>query len=142
MLVEALKNRLRDEVGALRSVEGAASMAALMQANGLPQQTPAAHVVTLGMQGGNEEASAGAFVQTYQEVLGVIVTWRTVVNSDRTVTDVEELIRTIVEAVAGWVPEGAMAPFKLQRGQLVTMTKGTLVYQLDFSIADQLRIFA
>ncbi len=34
-----------------------------------------------------------------------------------------------------------MSPFKLQRGQLVTMSKGTLVYQLDFAIADQLRIF-
>lgn len=142
MLVEALKNRLRDEVSALRSVEGAASMAALIQSNGLPQQTPAAHVVTLGMQGGDEEAAAGAFVQSYQEVLGVIVTWRTVVNSDRTVTDVEELIRAIVLAVAGWEPAGAMAPFKLLRGQLVAMNKGTLVYQLDFAIADQLRIFS
>ncbi len=60
MLVEALKNRLRDEVGALRSVEGAASMAALMQSNGLPQQTPAAHVVTSACKAGNEEASRGA----------------------------------------------------------------------------------
>lgn len=141
MLVDALKTRLRDAVPELRSVEGAANMAALMQSNGLPQQTPAAHVVTLGMQGGDEEAAAGAFIQSYQEVLGVIVTWRTVVNTDRAVSDVEDLIRTIVRAVAGWEPAGAMAPFKLLRGQLVTMAKGTLVYQLDFAIADQLRIF-
>lgn len=142
MLVDALKNRLRDEVAELRTVEGAASMAALMATNGLPQQTPAAHVVTLGLQGGEEEAMAGAFIQSTQEVLGVIVTWRNAVNTDRTVTDVEALIRKIVISVAGWEPEGAMAPFKLLRGQLVAMNKGTLVYQLDFAITDQLRIFA
>lgn len=141
MLVDALKDRLRNEVAELRSVEGAASMAALMASNGLPQQTPAAHVVTLGMQGADEEAAAGAYVQTYQEVLGVIITWRNAINTDRAVTDVEALVRKIVRTVAGWVPDDAMAPFKLLRGQLVTMQKGTVVYQLDFAITDQLRIF-
>ena len=141
LLVDALKARLRDAVPGLRSVEGAASIASLMASNALPQQTPAAHVVTLGMQGGNEEAMAGAYVQSITEVVGVIVTWRTVVNTDRTVADVETLVREIVDAVAGWQPAGAMAPFRLLRGQLVTMTKGTLVYQIDFAIADQLSIF-
>jgi hypothetical protein len=141
MFVEAVKARLSDAVPALRTVEGAANLAALMASNGLPQQTPAAHVVTLGIQGGDEEAAAGAFVQSVTEVVGVIVTWRMVVQTDRAVADVETLIDEITQAVAGWEPEGAMAPFRLLRGQLVTMNKGTLVYQLDFAIPNQLRIF-
>jgi hypothetical protein len=141
MFVEAVKARLSDAVPALRTVEGAANMAALMASNGLPQQTPAAHVVTLGIQGGDEEAMAGAFIQSVTEVVGVIVTWRMVVQTDRAVADVETLIDAITQAVAGWEPEGAMAPFRLLRGQLVTMNKGTLVYQLDFAIPNQLRIF-
>jgi len=140
MFVEAVKARLSDAVPALRTVEGAANLAALMASNGLPQQTPAAHVVTLGIQGGDEEAAAGAFVQSVTEVVGVIVTWRMVVQTDRAVADVETLIDEITQAVAGWEPEGAMAPFRLLRGQLVTMNKGTLVYQLDFAIPNQLRI--
>ena len=141
MFVEAVKARLSDAVPALRTVEGAANLAALMASNGLPQQTPAAHVVTLGIQGGDEEAMAGAYIQSVTEVVGVIVTWRMVVQTDRAVADVEMLIDEITQAVAGWEPEGAMAPFRLLRGQLVTMNKGTLVYQLDFAIPNQLRIF-
>ena len=141
MFVEAVKARLSDAVPALRTVEGAANLAALMASNGLPQQTPAAHVVTLGIQGGDEEAMAGAYIQSVTEVVVVIVTWRMVVQTDRAVADVEMLIDEITQAVAGWEPEGAMAPFRLLRGQLVTMNKGTLVYQLDFAIPNQLRIF-
>jgi hypothetical protein len=141
-LIEEVITRLSDGVGALRSVEGGASLASLMQSNALPQLTPAAHVITLGMQGGSAEASSGAFVQSVEELVGVVLTFRTDSQTGaRALPDMDAIIRAVIAAVAGWAPDTAIGVFRMARANLVNMSRGTVVYQIDFAISDQLRIF-
>jgi len=141
-LIEEVITRLSDGVGALRSVEGGASLASLMQSNALPQLTPAAHVITLGMQGGSAEASSGAFVQNFEELVGVVLTFRTDSQTGaRALPDMDAIIRAVIAAVAGWAPDTAIGVFRMARANLVNMSRGTVVYQIDFAISDQLRIF-
>ncbi len=127
--------------GLARRVEGAADFAELMRRNALPQQTPAAHVLPLGLQGGREDAIAGAFRQDVVEVVGVLLTLRTFSQTGAaTLPELNLLIRDVINAVAGWGPAEAVGVFRLARGHLVTMSAGTIVYQIEFSISDQLRI--
>lgn len=135
-------SRLTDQVAALSGrVEGAAQFADLMRRNALPQVTPAAHVLPLGLQGGSAEAATGIFTQMTDKSVGIVLTIR---SHDRTgakaLATVEELIDSVVTAIAGWTPGSTVGVFRLMRGQLVNMSAGTLVYQLDFAISDQLRI--
>lgn len=143
MIAEVIA-RLQAQVPDLAGrVEGAASFADLMRRNALPQHTPAAHVLPLGLRGGKADAASGAFTQAFDETVAVLLTVR---SYDRTgapaLEDVDTLIRVIVEAVAGWAPGDEVGVFALGRGQLVNMSAGTIVYQLDFTISDQLRILA
>ena len=48
----------------------------------------------------------------------------------------------MIAALAGWGPDSAPGVFELSRGDLVSMKAGALIYQLDFTLNDQLRIAA
>lgn len=139
-VIQRLKDQVTDFQG---RVEGAAQLAALMHQNALPQVTPAAHVVPLGVQGGRTNAATGLFRQEIESLVGVLITLRT---NSRTggaqLPDLVELTGAVTTAIAGWAPAGAIGVFRLSRGQLVTMVAGTLIYQLDFALPDQLRIVA
>lgn len=122
-------------------VEGAAALAALMRSNALPQVTPAAHVVPLGLTAGRAETATGAYRQDIESLVGVLITLRTAGRTGgEALPDLDDLLQDVIGALAGWGPTEAMGVFRLARGQLVTMAAGTLVYQLDFALPDQLRI--
>lgn len=124
-------------------IDGAAQLADLMRRNALPQQTPAAHVLPGGLLGGQAEASTGVFSQMYKQSVGVLLTVR---SNDRTgekaLAGIDTLIFEVIDAIAGWAPADEIGVFELTRGQLVNMSAGTLVYQIDFTINDQLRILS
>lgn len=143
-MIEAVKSRLEAQVPELaHRVEGAAQFAALMKSNALPQHTPAAHVLPLGLQGGRADAMAGAFTQELQEAIGVILTLRSQSQTgDKALDPVNTLVRAIIAALAGWAPNDETGVFRLLRGNLISMSAGTIVYQLDFTITDQLRILS
>lgn len=142
MLIEDLIARLKERVPDFSGrVEGALNLAELMAAGALPQTTPAANVLSVGLQGGTPDAAAGLFRQPYEEVFGVMLTFRSNTPVGKRAFDrVEEIKRAVIEAVAGWVPSDQFGPFRLARGTLVNFSAGTLVYQIDFAIGDQLRI--
>lgn len=134
--------RLKTAVPAFAGrVEGAAELAALMRQNALPQVTPAAHVVPLGLQGGAATTATAVFRQDVEVLLGVLITLRT---NSRTgggqLPELNSIITDVTAAIAGWAPIETVGVFRLSRGQLVTMAAGTIVYQLDFALPDQLRI--
>ena len=132
--------RLKEMAPHLRTVEGAASLAALMQTNALPQAEVGAHVITLGLQGG-ANAMTGAFTQMIDERIGVVITFRTYTQTGgRDQASVGALIRQTIEALAGWCPNDEIGTFVFRRGAPMAFTKGTIVYLLEFSITDQLRI--
>lgn len=135
-------DRLKTQVPELSGrIEGAAEFAALMRQNALPQVTPAAHVLPLGLRGGQAQTGAGAFRQEVEEVVAVLITLRAHSRTGREVLpDLDALIRKVIDVIAGWGPDDAIGVFRLARGQLVTMSAGTMLYQLDFALTDQLRI--
>ena len=143
MQIDAVIARLKLSVPALRSVQPAADYIALMQSNGLPTTTPAAHVVPAGLRGGSAEAMAGAFVQSITELIGVVVTFRNVdAAGKRGLDQAEDIIAAILSALAGWAPPNASGVFALTRGAVIRMEATTMVYLLEFSIPLQLRTFA
>lgn len=122
-------------------VEAAADLAALMAANGLPQHQVAAHVLPLGLQGGAANAATGSFTQSVEEVVAVLLTFQTASRTgSRALERLREIIQAVIAAVAGWGPDEAAGVFRLLRGGLLRFSGGTLVYQIDFAITDQLRI--
>ena len=140
-MIDAVITRLKDQVAGLGGrVEGAAGFTALMQQNALPQSTPAAHVLPLGLQGGAAQSSAGAFTQMFDEALGIVLTVRAHDQTGaKALEKVSQLIREVIAALIGWGPDDEIGVFRLSRGQLVSIRAGALVYQLDFIITDQLR---
>lgn len=142
MLVEDLILRLKERVPDLSNrVEGALSLADLMAQGRLPEVTPAANVIQVGLVGKAPDAVAGLFRQAFDEVFGVVLTFRNNTPTARKGFDrVEEIKRAVIEAVCGWTPEGTLGVFSLARGTQVSFSAGTLVYQIDFAVGDQLRI--
>ena len=107
----------------------------------VPQVTPAAHVVPLGMQGGVANSANIFFTQEFDEAIGVLISLRTYTATGGKSADLLETLKlAVISALAGWGPDTAVGVFRLLRGQLVSMEAGTVVYQIDFAMMDQLRI--
>ena len=108
----------------------------------VPPGPVAAHVFPAGLVPiGRGEGSSGIFTQMFDEAIGVLLTFRNAGQTgERVLEDVRGLIMAVIAAVAGWGPDGAVGVFRLQRGTVVSLARGTLVYELDFAISDQLRI--
>jgi len=140
-LTAAVIARLDAEVADLRSVEGAAAFATIVERRAWPQVTPAAYVVPEGLRGLAPSAGAGAFVQPTQESVSVLLVVR---PHDRVgaagIEPIEALKRAVLRAVAGWGPQDAMGQFRLTRGATRDISGGAIVYQIEFAIDDQLRI--
>lgn len=134
--------RLKERVTDLRTVAPAADLVQLIAANNLPNFTPAAHVVASGLQGGAVESSVGVFRQSVDEQIGVLLSFRNAPGTGARALDSVDTVRAaVIEALCGWGPEGVIGTFRLIRGRVVNMAAGTLVYQIDFAIGDQLRIY-
>lgn len=122
-------------------IEGAMELADMMRRKALPQVTPAAHVVPLGLVGREGDSANIVFTQMVDEAVGVLITLRTHSATGARATDtLEGLISATLAGLCGWGPDTAVGVLRLLRGQLVSMDAGTLVYQLDFALMDQLRI--
>lgn len=140
--VTFIRDRIGAEVPTLTGrIEGAMAFAELMRQNSLPQVTPAAFVLPLGLQGGAVDAVTGIFRQEVREIVGVMLVLRSFSRTgDKAIPELEELIEAVVNAVAGIEMPGTTGIFSLARGSIVSMTAGTIVYQLEFQLSDQLRI--
>lgn len=122
-------------------IEGAMELADMIARKALPQVTPAAHVVPLGMQGGVANSANIFFTQEFDEAIGVLISLRTYTATGGKSADLLETLKlAVISALAGWGPDTAVGVFRLLRGQLVSMEAGTVVYQIDFAMMDQLRI--
>lgn len=141
MQVGAVIARLKAMVPDLRSVEGAAEMQALIRAKALPQVTPAAHVIPVGLRGGAESSVSAPYVQDVEETVGIVLTFRaTDPASARALEEPSTLIWAVLGAVLGWGPDDQPGVFRLVRAGTQTMETGTLVYLIEIAIQLQLRI--
>jgi len=112
--------------------------------NRLPQVSPAAFVLPLGLRGGAASAAAGMFVQSLDRLMGVVLVVRSAGDplGARLADTLEPLIDAVIQGFAGWAPDGAIGVFRLQRAELVSLAEGAATFQIDFVLDDQLRIAA
>ena len=136
--------RLKSTMPELGSVEGAAELAALMAAPPQVWSKPRANVVPLGVRGGAPQDIAGAFVQPIEVSFAVFLT--VAAHGDRkgskALDNVSALQNAVITALCGWVPEGSTTggDIRLARGYLAELKPGVVVYALEFSVPDQIRI--
>jgi hypothetical protein len=127
-------------------VQGVAALSALMTAGQVPQVTPAGFVLPLGLRGGSADAVTGMFRQQIAWTSGVVLVVRVAgdVTGAKANDILEPLIEAVILAIAGTDARGpdeaAIGVWRLSRGELLSLSAGVLIYQLDFAIDDQLRI--
>ena len=143
-MLDAVIARLKDQVPELRSVDGAAAWEELRRHNRLPQVTPAAYVIPVGLAGRAVQTEmAGAYVQGFEETFGIVLVIRNDNPAGQAVLErLRDFVMGIAEALAGWAPEVHSTSFRLARGTMVPAGPGTVVYQLDMTTSNELRIFA
>lgn len=142
-LVADVKTRIASAVADLSGrVEEAAELAALVRDGALPQRSPAAFVLPLGLDGREPGSVAGLFRQNVDETIAVVLVLQALGDpkAQRALTELATLIDQVVNAVCGFQPAGAIAPLQLRRGRLVSVSAGTIIYQIDFALPKQLRI--
>ncbi|HEX8485700.1 phage tail terminator protein [Sphingomonas sp.] len=123
-------------------VHGAAKLADLTERGSAAQVAPAAFVLPLGLRAGTPDAVTGLFRQSLDRLVGVVLLVRNLgdATGEKALVDLDLLIEAVIQALAGWGPDDAFGVFALARGELFSIAAGTITYQLDFSIEDQLRI--
>jgi hypothetical protein len=142
-MLSDLKAMVEGVAGLSGRVEEALELAEMVRRNALPTASPFAYVIPTGISPrGEGEASAGAFVQSIDENLAVLVMMHSAgdVSGKRMESALDTLVRAIINAVAGKAPAGALGVFRLVRGRLISLNQGRATYQIDFAIADQVRI--
>jgi len=137
---ERIEALVPDLAGALGT---ATDFAALIERNQVPQRPGASGFILPGrLVGGPMGAMTGVFTQSVQQ--GVIVVLSVRVASDPTgaiaLDQLSPVIDAVIRAVCGWSPDNAPGVWALSSAELVGSTAGTLIYQIDFTLQDQLRI--
>lgn len=137
-------DRLIATVPELGSVEGAAELAALLNAPPQIWAKPRAHVVPMGIRGGQVLGATGAYVQDIEVAFSVYVSIASHgdAKGKRSMQDVSALQNKIITALCGWVPTGLTTggDVRLGRAYLAELKPGLLVYAMDFNLPDQMRI--
>lgn len=136
-IISRIEARVPDLSG---RVQATGDFVAMIRDNKLPQQD-AAFVIAAGMTGGQPSAMAGLFVQPVTETIGVALVFRTLTSTaGRKVPDIRDRILAVIEALAGWAPGDEAGVLTLARVIPLGLTGGTALYEVDFTLDDQLRI--
>jgi hypothetical protein len=141
LAAEDIVTQLKAETTSLGTIDRAVDVAALMDSKPQPHGKPLAHVVVMGLRGG-EVTSMTDYIQNVSVVYAVILTIPS--HSDaagkRAAGDVLKLITEVCAALCGWGPVGAPGVSTLVRTAVVSATKpGAIVYSIEFALNDQLR---
>lgn len=139
----AIVARLKAEVPDLRQVGIAADLDAVLKGGTAGQHTGAsAFIIATGERGGQPALAAGAYRQPITETVSVIITVREISNrqGNKPALELEALKVAVRNAIAGWRPAGAFAPFAMTLGTIVAFRPGFLAWAYEFTAADQIRI--
>jgi hypothetical protein len=140
MLDVAVRDRLLAETPLLR-VEDAAQLQALIASGALPAAGQSAFVVPKGLRGGPVQSATMPFVQTFEETVSVVLALRSAQpDAERAKAELSALLDGVIPAIVGWQAPGAIDAFRLVRGQIISLTKGVLLYEIEFATSAQLRI--
>ena len=141
--LDDVQARIEARVPALTGrIERAGAFSALIERGAMPQVTPAGYVLPGGLAGGAIASASSLFIQGVRETVLVVLAVR--VAGDATggaaVDEATPLVGAVIEAVAGWGPDDAPGVFALGQAELVGSQAGLMLFQIDFSLEDQLRI--
>lgn len=137
-IIDRLRTRVADLGG---RVEDVGALAALTAAGGVPSATPVAHVIPGSIQGGKHLAQTGAYVQSVERQFSVILTLRTQdPTGKRAMPRLAGLIDDIILALAGWDIDASVGVVQFRRSALIGADRGAFSYEIQFTVADQLRI--
>ena len=142
-LVVNVATRISDQVPALKDrMDYVAALAALSAEGALPQREVAGFVVPLGFDDRGANAAAGMYTQMIVDTIGVVLCVKALgdAKAKRALVTIDSLVGDVLNAVAGWAPDNVAGVFTATRGRLLSVTKGLVIYQLDFALLDQLRI--
>jgi hypothetical protein len=140
MLCAAVIDRLDSEVPDLSGrLMRAADFAGLLARNALPQVTPAAAVLPLGMRGGPVVASLATFRQVVTRRVAVVLVLRAPDQpGSRAGGDIEALAEAVLAALSGWTPDDTTpGVLRLEAAELRSLAGGTLIYDLSFALDDR-----
>lgn len=142
MLADDVIDRLKERVDLLQSrVEGAAALMQVLSSGASPQSPVSAYVVADGMRGGTVDSASELFCQSFEETVNVVLIYRNVQGAGGRGLDLYDQVKwAVIEAVCGWAPDDPVGVFRLGQGRTIRQEAGTLFYQIDFAIGDQLRI--
>ncbi|NEX47603.1 hypothetical protein G3572_15425 [Rhodobacter sp. ETT8] len=140
----AVIERLKQRAPLLSNrVYGAAALAALMKADAVPKVTPCAHVLPTGLTGRSDgDAATGAYVQSYDYGFAVVLSLRAhdPLGERAALDEVIPMIMEIANALAGWTPDDdTVGVFVFRRAALASFARGVAIYELNFTLQDQLR---
>ena len=136
--------RLIAQVEGFASVQGALELAALLQSNPQVHVKPRAYVVPLGLRGGAVTSVSGAFLQSVDMSFAVFIAFSAAADraGARHVDTVGLTQSATINALCGWVPDGSTVngDCRLARAYLAELKPGAIVYALEFTVPDQIRI--
>lgn len=146
-MIETVKAWLADVPALGGRIEPAGKMSDAIARNALASVGTSCFVLALGLRGGAADAASGLFRQEITEVLGLVLVMRAAGDATgaRSADPLRDLRNDVIARIVGkeapsdWGGE-TIGVFRLSRGELRSMNAGTLIYQLDFAIDDQLRI--
>lgn len=124
------------------AIDTVADLAALTAENAMPQREVTAFVVPLGFDDRGVKSATGLHTQTLNDTIGVVLCVKALgdAKARRALPTIDALKDGVISAVAGWSPISSIGVFAVSRGRLVSVTKGLVIYQLDFALLKQLRI--
>jgi hypothetical protein len=141
--MQAVIDRLETIPALARRVHGVTKLGDLIERGSLvPNGGFAAFVLPLGLRGGQADAATGLFRQPLDRLVGVVLAVKNVGDATgaKAQLELDPMIDTVIELLAGWGPDDVFGVFTVARGELASVAGGTITYQLDFAIEDQLRI--
>ncbi len=142
----AIIARLKDAVPDLQGrVHGAASLAAIMAKEAVPSVTPCVHVVPSGVTArATPSVMSGGYIQIVERGWALFLSLRVHdPTGAQALDEADGLIDAIMLAIAGWEPTpDAIGVFVFRHAVLRTLDRGVAIYEISFSISDQLRISA
>lgn len=140
-MIDAVVARLNAQVPDLNGrVQEALALAEMIREGRLPQHATAL-VIPLAFAGQAADTGSTIFRQPFTETVAVLLVLPVHDQTGRkALARLRPLLGEVIAAVAGWAPGDELGVFQLRRGGLVSAEGGRMLYQLEFSITDQLRI--
>jgi hypothetical protein len=156
MLADETAARLDSQVALLHGrVKSALELSELIARKELPQSAAAAFVLDNGMSGRAAESSEGAFLQDAEEMVSVVLVLRSAgqdAAGSKVAPTLHQLKWDVIFSLCGWGPaavgeedETGIEPIgvlELRRGRVNSVLAGTVFYQLDFAVAQQIRVIS